>query len=133
MTGGAVWRSRGFNIAIPDKGAELRLVGWTRSDRHEVTACVTDLITDVGGFVLDSQRFSNQALMLRFEIPEGSWVNLVLGVQRCSVTLDNESAAIVESRIMANAGVGDDATATLHIRFVHDEPDLRIETPAVPG
>ena len=105
----------------------MRLLGWTRSGRHEVTSCVTDLVLGVRGFVLDSQRFSNNALVLKIQLPADRFEQFITGLNECSVTLDGDPYAVLES------AASDEVVGTLHVRFVHDEPDLRIDTPAVPG
>ena len=111
----------------------FRLFGWTTSPRHEVTTCVTDVVSAVGGFVLDTQRFSNAALMLRIQVQRSRCSDLTALLADCSLNLEGDSV----NELVANAERGvdnvGDVTGTLSIRFVHDEPDLRIETPAVPG
>jgi hypothetical protein len=105
----------------------LRLFGWTRAGRHEVTSCVTDLVLRVGGFVLDAQRFSNKALVLKLQLPSVRYTQFISGLTECSVNLDGDPPAAHESVVSG------EISGSLHVRFIHDEPDLRIETPAVPG
>jgi hypothetical protein len=111
----------------------LRSFGWTRSARHEVTSCITDLVSDVGGFVLESQRFSNKALMLRIQVPARRCVELASSIASCAVNLDGQSVAAIEQYVKGEPGTEGVITGTLHMGFVHDEPDLRTETSAVPG
>ncbi len=111
----------------------LRLFGWTRFERHEVTFCATDLVPLLGGFVLESQRFSNTALVLRVEVPANRVVELGDGLRKCGVHLDTESRLAIETYEKPELSAAGDVIGTLHVRFLHDEPDLRIETPAVPG
>ena len=111
----------------------FRLFGWTTSPRHEVTRCVTDVVSAVGGFVLETQRFSNVALMLRIQVQRSRCSELAVLLADCALDLDGDSVNELVTNAERDADRGGDVTATLSIRFVHDEPDLRIETPAVPG
>ena len=111
---------------------QLRLVGWTRSERHDVTSCVTDAIAASGGFVLGSRQFSNTALTLSLQIPRKQAADLATALESCSLMLEAASAAELE-RCSKEDGAEQDVSGTLHIKYLHDEPDLRIPTPAVPG
>lgn len=77
--------------------------------------------------MLDLQRFSNKALVLRIQLPAGRYDEFIAELSTCAVTLDGDPAGTVD------AGAAAEISGTLHVRFLHDEPDLRIETPAVPG
>jgi hypothetical protein len=71
--------------------------------------------------------------MLRVEVPMkrvGEWSD---GILRCGVYLDSESHRSVGQHENPELSVDGEVTVTLHVRFVHNEPDLRIHTPAVPG
>jgi hypothetical protein len=94
---------------------------------------VTDLVSKVGGYVLDSQRFSNNALMLRIQLPPNKKTELVVGLRNCCETLDAESSEAVVEYAKGELALEGDVTCTLFMRFVHDEPDWRTKTPAVPG
>ncbi|KPJ93600.1 MAG: hypothetical protein AMS18_05415 [Gemmatimonas sp. SG8_17] len=98
-----------------------------------VTASVADAISALGGFVLDSKRFSNKALTLRIEIPASGAADLASAMADCWVTLDDASVLTLEHYGNADSGALTEVTGTLHLRFIHEEPELRIETPAVPG
>jgi hypothetical protein len=111
----------------------FRLIGWTETPRLEVTACITDAVVGLGGFVLESQRFSNMALMLRFQIPVEKSDEFVEALRHCGLNLDEESEAPLEGAAKVRHEQGTELHGTVFIRFVHDEPELRIETPAVPG
>lgn len=103
--------------------------GFTRIPRHEAIARVKDAIGSCGGFILDTHMYSNAMLAINFEIPACEICPLVQALEEAGLALghDNES-------VMHDLGVLDSAiSGSLNVNFIHDEPQLRIEVPAVPG
>jgi len=109
--------------------AVLTLQAHTAAPRHECTRRAADAIQAAGGFVTDVRQFSNAALMLRFEVPATALPAMGAGLAAAGVGLD----AVSESALADRALSGGEVDGTLHLRFYHGEPDLRIPTPAVPG
>ena len=111
----------------------LMISGVTKADRHQVTADVNDAISASGGWVVNHTMFSNIAITIQFSLPSLRLDELRDRVMAASVKLNDDSLAeilaIGEKRLPEAA----DVTATLSITFIHDEPDLRREIPAVPG
>jgi hypothetical protein len=56
-----------------------------------------------------------------------------LGALELRLSDESERALADFNRAEPAASAGSDVLGTLQITFVHDEPDLRIEVPAVPG
>lgn len=116
----------------------LRLSGVTRADRRETISLVTDAILRGGGYVLDFHMFSNAAICINFEVAAGEVESLRSALAATGLRLSEESRELParrgggSSEPDARAESGDIAGA-LHITFVHDEPDLRIEVPPIPG
>ena len=107
----------------------LTLQAHTAAPRHECTRAAADAIQAAGGCLIDVRQYSNIALLLRFEVPVAGLPALGGHLAAAGVHLDAAStAALAEAR-----PPGADAEGTLHLRFYHAEPDLRIPTPAVPG
>lgn len=109
------------------------LAGVTRRDRHQATTAVIDAITDAGGWLADSTRFSNIAITLRFTIPAGSLAGWGAALAAAGVVLDDESRASLVDRGQTARDPDVEVTAALSLTFIHNEPDLRQEVPAVPG
>jgi hypothetical protein len=114
----------------------LRINGSTRADRHQTISAARDAITSSGGWVTDFKLFSNISVCLNFEISRGGVARLHSSLDALGVNLSGES-----ERALAGFGgagperqaAGGEVPGTLQITFVHDEPDLRIEVPAIPG
>jgi hypothetical protein len=109
------------------------LSGVTHANRHQVTAEVNDAVVSAGGWVTDHTFFSNIATNFHMVLaPKGlaRFRGLVLAA---AVHLDDESDAKLADLIAREEGLPDELPASLNITFIHDEPDLRREVPAVPG
>jgi hypothetical protein len=114
----------------------LRINGSTRADRHQTISAARDAITSSGGWVTDFKLFSNVSVCLNFEISPGAVARLhsSLGALGLGLSDESERALAGFSRGgLERRAAGGDVLGTLQITFVHDEPDLRIEVPAVPG
>jgi hypothetical protein len=130
----------------------LRLEGVTDEARHEMIGRVERAVSACGGSILDFRQFSNASVCLDFEIAASRLGRLrdalaATGLRLSAASLDALAAASAsadaarESAAAAResaAGPGASAAAaelpcSLALIFFHDEPDLRIEVPAVPG
>jgi len=109
----------------------MKLEGFTTQSRHGVIFEVTESILACGGVILDHQRFSNQLLRLSIEIWQERLDELFAGLEAAGVSLTQKSVDEAES--VSREAPGERIAGTLVVRFVSDEPDLRIPTPAVPG
>ena len=108
----------------------LRLNGITRVDRLEMTQRLRQAIIDSRGFITDYRQFSNKSICITFEIGSSHIGKLRAALPATGLKLGTETEQALESFERArNTRV----EGTLHVTFVHDEPDLRIPVPAVPG
>lgn len=119
-------------------GKVLRLDGVTAEGRHEVIGRVKEAISASGGDLLDFHQFSNVSLCLNFEIAAarlGTFRALLAraGLRLSGESLDALAAACEAARPEGGRPPAGELAATLAIVFVHDEPDLRIEVPSIPG
>jgi hypothetical protein len=113
--------------------ARIRLSGVTSQPRHSVVARLTAVLGDVG-WILDFRQFSNSALSVQFEVPAREAPALRSALAELPVVLSRESAEELAALEEASAAeLPDPVPASLHLTFVHSEPDLRIPVPAVPG
>ncbi|HYD67620.1 hypothetical protein [Azospirillum sp.] len=107
----------------------LRLNGMTRSNRHAVIDRAKEAILAAGGWIMDFTLLSNALATLRFEVPDtGLWV-LHAGLEAAGITLDADSRAALAAPPRGT----DDLKGAVQVTFIHNEPDLRREIPAVPG
>ncbi len=108
----------------------LRLNGITRVDRLAMTCRLRQAITDSGGFITDFRQFSNKSICLNFEIESSHVARLHAALLATDLQLSAETEESLES---LEGEQGAEVAGTLQATFVHDEPDLRIPVPAVPG
>jgi hypothetical protein len=103
----------------------LRINGTTRVDRHEMISQLRDCLTQHNGWIVDFQMFSNLSICINFEISSASVeaFRQSLNLLDAKFTADQAPATITASEIRG----------TLQMTFTHDQPDLRIEVPAIPG
>jgi hypothetical protein len=85
-------------------------------------------IREAGGWVTDFRQFSNFAVVLEIQIPAGRLASLPALIEAEGISLSPPVGETPDPE----RGV-EEVTGTLRIEFLHDEPDLRIEVPAVPG
>ena len=104
----------------------------TRRERHAVIEAVRDGLLAAGGFIVDAQLFSNKAIRLSFELRAGDMPALIAVLASAGVALLDEPGASASS-VAASLPPERELMGTIAISFVHDEPDLSIPTPAVPG
>ena len=116
----------------------LRLSGVTRAERHEMISRVREAILEGGGYILDFHTFSNAAICINFEVPAGSIEKLYSSLKRTGLRLSQESDDLLakcrdELNTLGGRSKTADVVGTLQVTFVHNEPDLRIEVPPIPG
>lgn len=115
----------------------LRVNALTRADRHATIPALRDAVTRSGGWITDARFFSNTSVCLNFEIGLRHVAELRAALGGLRLSLSQESAAALED-LSRRAGAGGPAAeaevvGTLQVTFIHDEPDLRIEVPPIPG
>jgi len=108
----------------------VRLQGKTREGRHAVTSAASDAVVAAGGHVLDYNQFSNLAVNYTLELPPAGFARLRQALGEIGVNLWPPST---EELAAGQAAAGSEIAGSLRIDFEHNEPDLRIPIPAVPG
>lgn len=116
----------------------LRLRGVTRIDRQVMISRVKEAILNGGGYILDFHMFSNTAISINFEVSVGNIKKLSSSLAATNLNLYQESQDLLTDCCEQLEQLDEKAKAVdiaggLHITFVHDEPDLRIECPPIPG
>ncbi|MCD2180205.1 hypothetical protein [Rhizobium sp. C1] len=111
----------------------IMLTGVTHANRHQVTADINDAVVSAGGWVSDHTFLSNIATNFRMVLPPQGLARFRDLVTTAGVHLDAESETAVADLIANEKGLPEELPASLNVTFIHDEPDLRREVPAVPG
>ena len=115
----------------------LMLSAVTRVNRHEVMSGINDIVVACGGWIEGHTLFSNIAATFRFVLPASGLAGFGARVDALGVHLDAASLEALAARSLGAGEAGEvgeaDVAGALAVTFVHDEPDLRREIPAVPG
>lgn len=116
----------------------LRLNGVTRIDRHEMISRVKEAISKGGGCIFDFHIFSNASICIDFEVSVGNIEKLYTSLTATGLRLNQESHDLLADCCNELKRLGEkskiaDVAGTLQITFIHNEPDLRIECPPIPG
>jgi hypothetical protein len=99
---------------------------------------VKEAISTGGGYILDFHMFSNASICINFEVPVGNIEKLYSSLTETSLHLSPESHELLADCCKQLERPGRepkviDVVGTLQITFIHNEPDLRIECPPIPG
>lgn len=110
----------------------LRLDGFTKADRMQMTARVSEAINKAGAWITDFHLYSNVVICLNFEVAIANLEKLALSLQETGLHLSQDS--------LQQLTITHDSTpkekeliGTLQVTFIHNEKDLLREVPAVPG
>jgi hypothetical protein len=116
----------------------LRIIGYAKGDRSHMISALRDLINENGGWILDFKLFSNISICINFEISAKNVERLRMALLENNVQLSDESSALLmdfcnqldpSDELSEAPGV----MGAIQVTFIHNEPDLRIEVPAIPG
>jgi hypothetical protein len=109
----------------------IQLQGKTGKERHEITAAASDAVVAAGGYILDYNQFSNKAVCFTLELPSAGFAKLRMLLEQLGV--DVISATSNEATFLSKAASDEMIPGSLRIDFYHNEPELRLTIPAVPG
>ncbi len=107
----------------------IRLEGFTRIDRHTMLPRLRDAFQTGHADLIDFHMFSNTAISISFEVAGQSLIELKEALAASALSLDEESL----EALARNTGADDIINGNLNVTFIHDDPDLRIPVPAIPG
>lgn len=105
--------------------SSFRIEGSTRHNRHDVLAAVSEAVSRCGGWIASSQLFSNTLAALNVALPAGNLGELAVAVAKAGVTLHAPAA------VSPQAENSSEIMGQIVLTFLHNEPDLRHEVPAV--
>jgi len=107
--------------------AILMLTAVTRVERKLATSFVFDTVNRLGGWIDDTRMYSNLMNTIRLTLPAGAFAELVTVLCEAGIAVEPPKGLGEISNPAA------ERMATLQLTFIHDEPDLKREVPAVPG
>jgi hypothetical protein len=108
----------------------IMLQGKTDENRLSVTTAACKAVDNAGGYIFDVKQFSNLAICYMIELPADGFARLREALIGLNIMMDPPS----ELELQLGSGSSEaEVMGSLRITFLHDEPDLRIEIPAVPG
>lgn len=111
--------------------SRIRLEAITRIDRFVVMESANAAVQAAGGWIDDVNFFSNISVVVSFSLPRGTTGEFLTALAAAGLRIGDAAGA---SLAEADLKPGSDAVrGSLHISFVHDDPDLRRTIPVVPG
>ena len=112
----------------------LRINAVTRAGRHQTIPFLRDAVSASGGWFTDFRLFSNTSICINFEIPLRHAPRLRASLKLLDLRLTAESEDDLQAfSLRAEHAADEEIPGTLQVTFVHNEPDLRIEVPPIPG
>ncbi|MBC7283771.1 hypothetical protein [Hoeflea sp.] len=112
----------------------MMLSAVTRINRHTVMRVIDDIVVSCGGWIEGHTLFSNIAATFRFVLPASGLAGFALRVNALGVHIDAAGLDALAARSPGAGQAGDaEVSGALSMTFLHDEPDMRREIPAVPG
>lgn len=111
--------------------SRIRLEAITRIDRFVVVESANAAVQAAGGWIEDVNFFSNISVVVTFSLPKGTTGDFLKALAAAGLRVGDAAGA---SLAQADLQPGSDAVGgSLHITFVHDDPDMRRTIPVVPG
>jgi hypothetical protein len=96
---------------------------------------IKDAMISGGGYTLNFQMFSNVAICINFEVSAKSLGAFYTALAKEGILNDESLGQLAEFRDpqLEADGTAEDINGSLNVTFIHDEPDLRIKAPRIPG
>lgn len=111
----------------------LRLEAVTTHPRHALVEAVREVLNTLGS-ITSSHAFSNLALTLHFEMYRERLGRLRPALEALPLRLSVESLeTLTRLESLDLESLPEELAGSIALTFVHNEPDLRMEIPAVPG
>ena len=115
----------------------MQLTGSTIADRNAVTWAIKEAMGDSGAVLTDARMFSNMSTVFTFELRAEDVARFGVTLARTELRLSDASLAVLDA-LVARVKTGAleparELAGTLNVTFVHHDPDLSIDVPAVPG
>ena len=109
----------------------LRLNAVTKGSRDETIGQVKELMSACGAWIISVTSFSNMSICFNFEITGSSIPQLREALAKTEFQSSTETLNELESVALRN--LTNDVAGSLQVTLIHNEPDLKIPVPAIPG
>ena len=115
----------------------MQLTGSTIADRNAVTWAIKEAMSESGAVLTDARMFSNMSTVFTFELRAEDVARFGATLARTELRLSDTSLAVLDA-LVARVKTGalepaKELAGTLNVTFIHHDPDLSIDVPAVPG
>ena len=113
----------------------INIAGITKENRHDMIDYIVSCVNSCSGWIINHTMFSNLAIGINFQI-EAKDVNELLKLLNSNgLKLTKESIEISKNfpEKIEEEYKHKEISAAINITFVHNDPDLKIIIPAVPG
>ncbi|MBK8314126.1 MAG: hypothetical protein IPL01_08920 [Acidobacteria bacterium] len=114
----------------------IYLAGITKNDRQGMITFIKEVIDESGGWISNFTLFSNISIGVDFVIPAGNSLRLLAALESGGLQLNESGRRDIETQANLqdqSSETGSEVTVRMNVTFVHDDPDLRIPIPAIPG
>jgi hypothetical protein len=115
----------------------MQLTGSTTADRNAVTWAIKEAMGEVGAVLTEARMFSNMSTVFTFELRAEDVVRFGATLARTDLRLSDASVDVLDAlaaRVTSGAfAPATELAGTLNVTFIHHDPDLSIDVPAVPG
>lgn len=105
---------------------------YTARPRHEAIDAVKSAVTVAGGWISGHALYSNKAAAIQ-AVVERQDLRTFLECLAADQLATPESAVYQSLMTLHKDGDSREVSVACAMTFVHDEPDLKLEVPAVPG
>ncbi|SJZ37275.1 hypothetical protein SAMN02745126_00702 [Enhydrobacter aerosaccus] len=111
----------------------LNLSGVTKVERHQAVTAASEAISASGGWIIDHTLFSNIMATIRFALPVEEQEALKERLKAGGIGLEADASGDSKQQGTDRSLPSAEIVGSLTITFIHNDPDLLIEVPAIPG
>lgn len=114
----------------------IYLAGITKNDRQGMITFIKEVIDQSGGWISNFTLFSNISMGVDFIIPAERSSSLLAALEKSGLQFNESGRRDLEEQENLqdqSSETGSEVTVRMNVTFVHDDPDLRIPIPAIPG
>lgn len=116
----------------------IRIETTSKLERHDTIDLVKDLLSRGGAWVIDFKMFSNNILTIQFAITAEDIHKLQEALNQTALLVHEESTQqldelAAEVELASEREKLKELNGGFVVHFIHNDPDLIIEVPAVPG
>lgn len=117
------------------KPNNIKLAAITRANRHNIIDHTMTSINQCSAWIINHTMYSNMAICINFQIEVQDVPKLISLLNNDELILTEQSLAISStfSDTICEKYGGREILGSINITFIHNEKDLKIKIPSVPG